>query len=158
MWNNILATIVVTLNCALAMTALPSNANSEPKTSPHNVAARDAAKLGINCRGSSSCSSSSNLYDMRLFLQLIDNNTEFVSGQQAACRQFDPFNSSGGLGGLCVFPQKLLATEKVTGKDLKEAVSALIDHGCKRCGSTPIHSGEITVNYVTKPCGYGPCP
>jgi hypothetical protein len=65
--------------------------------------------------------------------------------------------------GLCVFPQKMKSGETVTGAVVKEKIERLKKHGCKGCGSCPIHpgnnvnTGEITVNFVRKGCGSGVC-
>jgi hypothetical protein len=53
--------------------------------------------------------------------------------------------------------------ETVTGETVKNKFNDLMAHGCTRCGSNPIHSGndvndgELTVNYVLVACGEGLC-
>jgi cytochrome c peroxidase len=83
----------------------------------------------------------------------LSDDAVFHDGQQVACNSCHTAKEEG----LCVFPQKL-GGKTVTGKQVKEAVQRLTDHGCKFCGSAPIwegndvNQGEITVNYVTHGC------
>jgi hypothetical protein len=65
--------------------------------------------------------------------------------------------------GICVFPQSLNPGEKVTAKVVKASIGTLISHGCKKCGSNPIHpgnnvgDGQVTINFVRDFCKTGVC-
>jgi hypothetical protein len=91
------------------------------------------------------------------------DDAEFSNGHQIACHHCDgPVQKNWR--GICVFAQSLRFGETVNAKVVKDSVNALINHGCKKCGSNPIHPGnnvkhgQITVNFVEFYCATGVCP
>ncbi|KAF1911568.1 hypothetical protein BDU57DRAFT_524124 [Ampelomyces quisqualis] len=153
------AIVLFVLNWAPAVTALPLEESTASLGSlPATLLARESPKLGINCRGSARCYGHSSIYDLQQYLPNVDNKTTYASGQQVVCRPsvgfYGQFHTHGGL---CVFPQKLQGNETVSGQEVKDAVQRIFDHKCKACGSTPIYSGEITINWVREACGWGKC-
>jgi hypothetical protein len=91
----------------------------------------------------------------------IDDDSEYGNGHQIACHYCD--QAEKNWRGICVYAQNLKFGETVKGKVVKASVNALISHGCKKCGSNPIHpennvnSGQITVNFVEFFCAIGVC-
>ncbi|KAL6711825.1 hypothetical protein ACN47E_002868 [Coniothyrium glycines] len=160
--------MAVVLLWALAVFALPPDSNFAPGFSTLATESNpNDALLGINCRGSAMCSGQRceiSLTELRKMVDGIDDNKEYVNGNQIACakcphcRSDDidcPFPASMGI---CVFPQRMKNGEKIKARDVKVAIKNLDGHGCKRCGSCPIHpgnnvnDGEITINYTMFAC------
>ncbi|KAK9437838.1 killer toxin, Kp4/SMK-like, core [Metarhizium brunneum] len=117
-----------------------------------------AAALGINCRGSGVCSF--NDASLQVVHDQIGNliaggggDRHFNQGQQIAC-------SHGSQGSVCAFYQNGASG---SARDAYGQVQGLIDHRCRQCGSIPtqpgndVSKGELTVNYVGKPCCEGDC-
>ncbi|OAA52155.1 Killer toxin, Kp4/SMK-like, core [Cordyceps fumosorosea ARSEF 2679] len=117
-----------------------------------------AAALGINCRGSGFC----NVNDASL--QVVHDQVgnliasgggdrRFNGGDQIAC-------SHGSQGSICAFYQNGASGST---KDAYGQLQQLLDHKCHACGSVPtepgndVSKGELTVNYVSKPCCEGDC-
>lgn len=125
--------------------------------------------LGVNCRGSGLCTPVINgpvtgneakvLTDWIQGIEaegyqpvVIDSNRIYKNGEQIACYQ----RSS-----ICAFLQK--TANGVSGANVRKLAKYIPDHGCKVCGSVQtdfpnsndVNNGELTFNYVTKPCGNG---
>lgn len=117
---------------------------------------------GINCDGSGGCAgfnppggtAGSHTIDavVEALKSNLQDDREYSAGSQLACVE-----SSGGPGAICAFLQETEDKEKTSfsGFDIKWLAQALIDHGCKDCGSIPVlqsddvHSdGMLTINFV----------
>lgn len=119
--------------------------------------------LGINCRGSGLCLTSSyTLLDLKSVIEngALDPNAVFPNGQQVACCSDEESVFSSGL---CVFPQNIGGGGTVTGAQVIQAINDLLAHKCTICGSDPtepgnnVADGQITVNYVSVSCGNHVC-
>ncbi|PHH60619.1 hypothetical protein CDD81_1409 [Ophiocordyceps australis] len=117
-----------------------------------------AAALGINCRGSGFCSfntaSLQTVHDqVGVLVATGGRDRHFNSGQQIAC-------SHGSQGSVCAFYQ---SGASGSAQDAYGQLQQLLNHGCRQCGSVPTHpgndvsKGQLTVNYVSKPCCEGDC-
>uniref|UniRef100_A0A914PHG1 Killer toxin Kp4 domain-containing protein n=1 Tax=Panagrolaimus davidi TaxID=227884 RepID=A0A914PHG1_9BILA len=82
---------------------------------------------------------------------LIDNNREYKSGENIACYRA----VENVAHGFCLFLQD--NSTPVKGGQIFDLINALIDHGCKGCGSIPVDwensndpsvNGILTMNYV----------
>jgi hypothetical protein len=88
-----------------------------------------------------------------------------VNKQQIACHECVRCSTcpDSDKKGICVFAQSLKNGEKVKASVVKNSINALMSHGCKKCGSDPIHpgnnvnDGQITINYVYDFCKTGIC-
>lgn len=112
-----------------------------------------SSALGINCRGSGFCPSdgaAGNLINLKAIVDGIQpRNRHYNTGQQIACT-----------GSLCAYYQNGAtgSAEQASG-----LMQALLDHGCKKCGSCPtqpgndVSKGELTVNIVSDPHCQGAC-
>lgn len=112
--------------------------------------------LGINCQGSSKCNGApkdtlQQIYN--LIENQIDPNFFFPDGRQIAC------SSS-----ICAFLQK---SQGASGSLIRTILDDLKNHNCKVCGSVPtlfrngtndINFGELTLNFVSQPCGDASAP
>ncbi|KAI1848967.1 hypothetical protein JX266_005395 [Neoarthrinium moseri] len=125
--------------------------------------------LGINCRGSSMCSTGDVLtaQNLRNSINGLPDDKYFKSGEHIAC---DPAGLANPIpwaprigGSICAFVQN---KDGLNGKELKRLAQFIVDHGCKMCGSVPtdfpdkndVKNGELTFNYVAKPkCREGLC-
>lgn len=107
--------------------------------------------LGINCRGSSSCTKGGGNAMVTLrdaIIRDIDRSRQYSKGQQIACTDSN----------ICVFVQETDST--VSGDQIANLMPYLVDHRCANCGSVPLNypssndvsQGELTVNYVGNPC------
>ncbi|KAL9046363.1 MAG: hypothetical protein Q9214_000786 [Letrouitia sp. 1 TL-2023] len=112
------------------------------------------ATNGINCKGSSDCSFTSqhNMQEMVDLINSVDDSVCVKEGQKIAC-------IDAGIASLCAFPQK--NTGKICAPKLKALIKGLQDHGCTNCGSIPFNHltggnndnlGELTVNAVLGGC------
>ncbi|KAF4445485.1 killer toxin, Kp4/SMK-like, core [Fusarium austroafricanum] len=122
--------------------------------------ASSVAGLGINCRGSGFCSLSPNGSIQKIKEQIGviiadgQGDRHFDTGAQIACTNADQ-------GSFCAFYQSNGASGSAN--DAFTHIQWIIDHGCKLCGSVPIHDGnnvddgQLTVNYVSDPCCEGTC-
>lgn len=125
--------------------------------------------LGINCRGSAMCSTGDvwTADNLKNSINGLPDDKYFKEGDHIACDPAGLANPIPGApkigGGICAFVQK---TDGLNGKDLKRLAQAIVDHGCKMCGSVPkdypdsndVNDGELTFNYVVKPkCAEGLC-
>ncbi|KHN97636.1 Killer toxin, Kp4 [Metarhizium album ARSEF 1941] len=116
-------------------------------------AAAPTAAPGINCRGSGLCPSdgaAGNLINLKAIVDGIQpRHRRYSTGQQIACT-----------GTLCAFYQNGATG---TARQTSGFPRALLDHGCKKCGSVPtqpgndVSKGELTVNVVGNPHCQGAC-
>ncbi|KAI0007260.1 hypothetical protein F4779DRAFT_592874 [Xylariaceae sp. FL0662B] len=169
--------------------ALPANMTPNP-SDPLNPRA-----LGINCRGSGLCGlatlqNHSGVSILQLWHDVLaatdkDPNTVYNSGDHIVCVGTSVSITIGasastevngiegelsleseasiGTGGVCLFPQGA----SLTLGQIKDLVDAIGNHGCKTCGSVPIHFvdqgsndpswGILTSNYVGNPYCGGNC-
>ncbi|KAI9705854.1 MAG: hypothetical protein M1836_005260 [Candelina mexicana] len=147
--------------------------------------------LGINCRGSGACPiatwQNSNSNSIIQILRNVvrqsskDPATTYQSGDHVVCvSSSQPVTVSAGAdtegaggefslsgtiheGGICLFPK---GTALTLGAILP-LLDAVLEHGCKTCGSVPIHyvdqgsndpkDGILTFNYVKNPSCTGDC-
>ncbi|KAF8588154.1 Kp4-domain-containing protein [Ramaria rubella] len=134
------------LACLLAA-GFASGASLAPAT---NLTTLATAASGINCQGSSQCSSKiGTLSQISSFLQDLDPSRFFTNGEHIAC-----FEDNGA--GICAFLQN---TGGAPATSIPPLIDALIDHGCKVCGSVPLFfpqgdnnaadHGILTVNFVS---------
>ncbi|KAF2669833.1 killer toxin [Microthyrium microscopicum] len=115
--------------------------------------------LGINCKGSGTCTLCSVGLDelSGLINSDLSDSKKFVNGDKVAC-----IGCRHVVGGLCAIVQNI-GGGNVEGLVVKQKVSDLLSHGCKGCGSCPVFpgndvsTGEITVNYVKNHCGTKIC-
>lgn len=115
--------------------------------------AASATALGINCRGSGLCPSdgaAGNLINLKEIVDRIQpRNRNYQSGEQIACT-----------GSLCAMYQNGASN---TADATSGYLQALLDHGCKKCGSIPtqpgnnVQMGELTVNVVGNTRCQGAC-
>jgi hypothetical protein len=139
--------------------------------------------LGINCAGSGFCalagwdspSPQSIVQILRdvVWESAMPNSTSYNSGSHITCVSVSQkisigasllwLNGNIGEGGVCLFPQgSSLTLEKI-----RPLTNAILEHGCKVCGSVPIHyvdegsndptDGILTFNYVANPYCDGDC-
>ncbi|PHH60620.1 hypothetical protein CDD81_1410 [Ophiocordyceps australis] len=111
------------------------------------------AGLGINCRGSGLCPSDGAAGNLLNLKAIVDNiqprSRHYAPGQQIACT-----------GSLCVFYQNGASG---TAEQTSGFMQALLNHGCKKCGSCPtqpgndVSKGQLTVNIVGHPQCQGQC-
>ncbi|KAI8661343.1 Kp4 domain-containing protein [Fusarium keratoplasticum] len=117
------------------------------------LAARQAA-AGINCKGSSSCGTSTNsLGDLVNLANYVDHSRWYQNGEHIVCAD-----------NLCAFLQN---TGGMPGTKIRSLLVELSNHGCKKCGSVPVFfpddndeksHGILTVNIVSKPqCKWAAC-
>lgn len=103
--------------------------------------------LGINCRGSRSCSL---LYSLNVIADKICNQIPktnlFSPGQRIA-------TDCKALNGIAAFTQN--TDKRLSGEQLCVLIRRLQDHKCRVCGSVPfdeskndVNLGQLTVNYV----------
>jgi hypothetical protein len=112
------------------------------------------ATLGINCRGSPSCTGRRVARRMLRSIETIDRGRWFANGEQIACVSVE---TEDGPVSFCAFLQH---TGGAWGSRILELAYFLRDHGCQSCGSVPyyypgvndVSSGELTYNFVRKPC------
>ncbi|KAK2768239.1 hypothetical protein FQN54_000091 [Arachnomyces sp. PD_36] len=128
------------------------------------ILSTEALAKGINCDGSGACAgfnppegwAGSHTIDqvVEALKANLQDDREYTEGSQLACVESD-----GGPGAICAFIQGTEGKSKTSfsGFDIKWLAQALIDHGCKDCGSIPIlqsddvHSdGMLTINYVSE--------
>lgn len=120
-----------------------------------------ASALGINCRGSELCPyvhtrppPVTQVIQKAVEASELDPSTVYNSGDHISCVIRDH---------VCLFPQNAnLTLEKI-----RPLVSAVIEHGCKKCGSVPVHFvdgasndprwGILTFNYVHTSSCTGNC-
>ncbi|KAL8839867.1 MAG: hypothetical protein Q9170_001547 [Blastenia crenularia] len=113
-----------------------------------------AAANGINCKGSSDCSftSQNNMGQMVGLINGMPDDKCVKAGDKIAC-------ITAGIASICAFPQQNTGT--VCGAKLKKLANGLNAHGCTNCGSIPFdsltggnndHLGELTVNAVLGSC------
>ncbi|KAI4957379.1 hypothetical protein J4E86_004517 [Alternaria arbusti] len=167
MKTTLLTVTATVLVRAVAVFAHPSHPNSVYDVTPRDQDPDDAdALLGINCRGSAMCTLSTcdiSLSKIKSYIDTIDDKEEWGNGDQIACNLCSGCSNPDKCDGLCAFPQKLKADEKVNGSLIKSKINDLVNHKCSRCGSCPtkpgndVNAGEITVNYVTSGCKEGVC-
>ena len=125
--------------------------------------------LGINCRGSTMCSTG-DIYtaqNLRNSINGIPDDKWYPKGEHIACDIAGvpvPLPGVPRLGGsICAFVQ---STDGARGRNLKRLAQYIVDHKCRICGSVPTHfpdsnnvkDGQLTFNYVKKPkCQEGIC-
>ncbi|KAM4062183.1 kp4 domain-containing protein [Hirsutella rhossiliensis] len=117
------------------------------------VLAASASALGINCRGSGLCPSDGAAGNLLNLKEIVDNiqprNRNYKTGEQIACT-----------GSLCVTYESGASN---TADATSSYLQALLDHGCKKCGSVPtqpgndVKKGQLTVNIVGDPKCQGAC-
>ncbi|KAF5677112.1 killer toxin Kp4 [Fusarium circinatum] len=113
--------------------------------------AATTSALGINCRGSFACGGGSgNLINLKSIVDNIQPRDRYYPAQQQiACT-----------GDTCAFFQNGASG---TAEQVSADLQALLDHGCKKCGSVPtqpgnnVADGQLTVNYVSHPNCQGAC-
>lgn len=108
--------------------------------------------LGINCRGSSACGSRgvnpNALAIIREKVKNLASTQTYVGGQQIAA-----VNVGDG-SCIAAFYQNT-GSRSFSQYNTWWYLNALVDHGCKVCGSVPtdqgnnVKNGELTVNYVS---------
>ena len=122
------------------------------------ILAAHTTALGINCKGSFLCSKTPMVSSMTasslndLIQQKVDDNRYFFRGEKIAC--FDYF---------CAFIQKTPNGQGLMGSQVKKLAPYIVANGCKICGNVPVmypggndvNKGELTFNYVDRPCGGG---
>ncbi|RGP81842.1 killer kp4 [Fusarium longipes] len=109
-------------------------------------------RLGINCRGSSSCgvggiahTPNGDLKDVRDAVASGEEGN-FGNGDHIACIPF-------AFGNLCAFYQGI-GSRTFTKEQSVTFLDQLRQHGCSKCGSIPVDpgndvkNGQLTVNYV----------
>ncbi|KJK85797.1 hypothetical protein H633G_10355 [Metarhizium anisopliae BRIP 53284] len=112
-----------------------------------------AAALGINCRGSGVCSFND------ASLQVVHDQIGNLIAGGGGDRHFNQGRKSPH-DDVCAFYQNGASG---SARDAYGQVQGLIDHKCRQCGSIPtqpgndVSKGELTVNYVGKPCCEGDC-
>ncbi|KAL6159894.1 hypothetical protein ACJQWK_05727 [Exserohilum turcicum] len=122
--------------------------------------------LGLNCRGSARCPSCNTGIDQILeSLSQIKDLAYYRNGEKIVCRPC--YSCRGCTGepqeGPCVFAQKMGRQEIIFAFKVREKVEWIKRHGCHRCGSCPVHTGndgsmgEVTINFVFNGCGNGVC-
>ncbi|KAI8940410.1 hypothetical protein NX059_004100 [Plenodomus lindquistii] len=140
----------------------PKGSVSRRSDDPHSA----EVLLGINCRGSGRCvSCNTDIPFLQTITDRIPDNYKWTNGQLIACSLCHQCRTcpDADKNGLCVFPQNLKEGEVVTGAQIKQAIKAIRDHGCNRCGSVPLHpgndveDGELTINFVFNGCGEQIC-
>lgn len=110
----------------------------------------DSSGLGINCRGSSSCSG---IYNLNIIVDKVCNQTP----------QGNVYNPGVRIATNCVASSGIAAFIQSTSQSLNagqvcQLLRKLQDHGCRVCGSIPINpgndvsKGQVTVNFVSA-CG-----
>lgn len=115
-----------------------------------------ASAKGINCEGGSLCAVNTGILGSIRNLITdnvngVDPNYYYQNGEQIACA-----------GDLCAFCQN---SNGAPGHSIRSLIVQLVNHGCSACGSIPlfypgdndVSHGELTVNAVSKDCGYGVC-
>ncbi|KAF8588173.1 Kp4-domain-containing protein [Ramaria rubella] len=136
----------------LLVAGFASGASLAPAT---NLTTLATAVSGINCQGSSQCSSSNigTLSQMSSLLQGLDRSRFFNNGEHIAC-----IEKNGA--GICAFLQN---TGGAPATSIPPLIDALINHGCKVCGSVPLFfpqgdnnpadHGVLVVNFVSSTDG-----
>ena len=104
--------------------------------------ASNAAALGINCQGSGRCTGGNVATGLRDLIRGNDMNRWYGNGQNIAC-----------LGNICAFLQN---SSGANGARILLLAQAIVEHGCKICGSAPfannnVNTGQLTFNYVASP-------
>ncbi|KAJ7258849.1 Kp4-domain-containing protein [Mycena rebaudengoi] len=105
-------------------------------------------RLGINCKGSSSCvlHGSKEASVLAGYVGKLADDVWINDGQHIACTV-----------DICAFLQNTAGTQ---GSIVKKLAPYIPDHGCKVCGSVPYYfpqgnndvaDGELTFNYVNNP-------
>ena len=117
------------------------------------------SSVGINCEGSSVCSSSEHAaQDLTTYIQTIDRNRFYKDGQQIACVTAVVTTHDGDASfAFCAFLQH---TGGTNGSKILELAPYIPAHGCHACGSVPFlypssnddSHGALTFNHVSKPC------
>ncbi|KAJ8096204.1 hypothetical protein PM082_000113 [Marasmius tenuissimus] len=109
--------------------------------------------LGINCAGSGLCSLiSDRLSQISSLLDGVPSDRQYTDGYNIACQN-----------NLCAFYQSMGSGVTSSGARANELVKGLLNFGCQVCGSNPIlagndvSTGQLTVNYVSKPACQGIC-
>ena len=114
----------------------------------------NASALGINCQGSTICSSYKGTAGwLKSFIDGIDGNRWYNNGQKIAC-----YNGSE-VGANCAFFQKMPGGGG-WGWQAKYLAHYIPEHGCSACGSVPmdfpngndVGKGELTFNVVSSAC------
>ncbi|KAH3966747.1 hypothetical protein HBH96_182620 [Parastagonospora nodorum] len=134
--------------------------------SPDGIASPDNVLLGLNCRGSGMCNDlcfRKSIMELDIIMQNLhpDHHNNYKNGEQIACRRCKLQKDTGSA--ICAFPQNLPEGADLDYDEIKAAMKAIVDHGCKFCGSSPVYrgndvnKGELTVNYVYHGCGNGIC-
>jgi len=140
------------------------------------VFATTVSSLGINCRGSSNCPLfHTEMPSMKVIDQIaaqistVDDNRLYTSGQHVACVDGEVRVPIGlkivtSWGSVCAFLQS--AGDGMRGRNIKNLLPHLQQHGCKACGSVPtgfpgdndVGHGQLTLNYVDRITnGDAPC-
>ncbi|KAF2035956.1 killer toxin [Setomelanomma holmii] len=148
---------------AAAVGKATPTAPSASITPRDNSTHADSALLGINCRGSGYCNipCGRDIWELQRLVGLINDGYTYSNHAFLACAECK--GDSGEDGGFCVFPQKKPRGERMYAKRAKEGMGQLIAHGCRGCGSVPLHpgnnvnTGELTVNFVEHVCRDGVC-
>ncbi|MCJ1345098.1 hypothetical protein MMC31_003303 [Peltigera leucophlebia] len=155
------------------------------------LTATTASALGINCRGSGFCpratwsnsapGSITQILRDAVWASDKDPSTVYNSGDHIICVGSNQaitftggttqkgvtgsFSLSGNIheGGICLFPQGA----SLTLAQIRPLTDAVLEHGCKTCGSVPVHFadqgsndpkwGILTFNYVKNPYCAGNC-
>lgn len=109
--------------------------------------------VGINCRGSGLCHSDGAAGSLMSLKEIVDHiqprHRHYNTGQQIACT-----------GSLCASYQHGASG---TAEGTSALLQALLDYGCKNCGSIPtspgnnVRTGDLNVNVVGHPPCQGAC-
>lgn len=177
-------------NTVLAVVSLLAAAKALPANTSHNPAGPlNKRALGINCRGSGLCGlatieNTSGVSIMQLWHDVLaatdkSDDTVYDAGDHIVCISTSVTITVGasasssvegltgslrlssdislGTGGVCLSPQ----SASLTLGEIRDLVDALGNHGCKTCGSVPIHfvdegssdpsNGILTSNYAANP-------
>jgi hypothetical protein len=119
-----------------------------------------AYSLGVNCRGDHACSNNpvfdSDLNRTVTYAQLLNESIweldlpddyQILPGVPITCTPHKNFFGTGFKDGVmeyCFYAQRAV----VTLQQMRNAIAAIINHGCKSCGSAPTNETGIDQNNV----------
>ncbi len=124
--------------------------------------------LGINCRGNTFCTKDGYPEQLQGFINDIQCDRIYKNGEHIAC--VSKTIAGNKQGGICAFLQG--TQSGASGASIQLMMQAIIDHGCKGCGSSPVtfpqllgnnnnpDAGILTINVVSdtdNPCPTGLC-
>ncbi|EAT77431.2 hypothetical protein SNOG_15206 [Parastagonospora nodorum SN15] len=109
--------------------------------SPDSIASPDNVLLGLNCRGSGMCNDlcfRKSIMELDIIMQNLrkfqspthpDHHNNYKNGEQIACRRCKLQKDTGSA--ICAFPQNLPEGADLDYDEIKAAMKAIVDHGCK---------------------------